>query len=122
MMHVLASSERADAQVAYYAAVDLFEAANQKSYYDITGATDGCEFEVPILPNIYGQTPLDICLGLPIKEDKNGIFQVKKLSDKEKAKKEKQEARMKRRKKKEEERMRRRKGSKKRYKDSKKEI
>ena len=25
---------------------------------------DGCTFEVPILPDIYGLTPLDICLGI----------------------------------------------------------
>ena len=87
MMHVLASSERADAQVAYFAAVDLFDAANKVSSYDITGATDGCEFEVPILPNIYGQTPLDICLGLPIKKDPYKIFQVKEKSPNEYQKK-----------------------------------
>ena len=33
------------------------------------------------MPNIYGQTPLDICLGLPIKKDPNGIFKEKPAQD-----------------------------------------
>ena len=52
MMHVLASSLRADSRIAHTAAIDLFHAANKRSHYDITGAIGGCEFEVPILPNL----------------------------------------------------------------------
>ena len=26
--------------------------------------TDGLSFEIPILPDMYGTTPLDICLGI----------------------------------------------------------
>ena len=43
---------------------DLFKVANLKKQLWITGADDGCSFEVPILPDIYGNTPLDICLGI----------------------------------------------------------
>ena len=49
---------------------DLFNVANMKKQLWITGADDGCIFEVPILPDIYGKTPLEICLGIDNKRGK----------------------------------------------------
>ena len=51
-------------------------------YRDITGVSeDGCTFEVPILPNIYGRTPLDICLKIAKKADPNKF--IEQLPEKE---------------------------------------
>ena len=40
----------------------LFEVASDEHDLDITG-TKSCSFEIPILPDIYGFTVLDYCLG-----------------------------------------------------------
>ena len=37
----------------------LFEIAAKFVDLEITGADDGCTFEVPLLPDIYGRTALD---------------------------------------------------------------
>ena len=49
------------------AAIDLFKIASEKKVLDLTGdqhLEEGTVFEIPILPDIYGQTPLDMCLGI----------------------------------------------------------
>lgn len=52
----------AQATDTYTGARELFKATSEKKEYGITGAEGEISFEVPILPDIYGQTPLDICL------------------------------------------------------------
>ena len=42
----------------------LFEIAKKEVDLLITGADDGCYFEIPVLPDIYGQTAMDLCMGL----------------------------------------------------------
>ena len=42
----------------------LFEIAKRHVDLLITGADDGCFFEIPVLPDIYGQTAMDLCMGL----------------------------------------------------------
>lgn len=46
----------------YESCKELFEVAGVVSNLDITGVTK-CSFEIPILPDVYGQTVLDYCLG-----------------------------------------------------------
>ena len=79
MLHMLASETHSSANdqiAACFAARDLFTVADQHMQLWITGADDGCKFEVPILPNVYGQTALDLCLGLrtSISKNQSGIF------------------------------------------------
>lgn len=42
----------------------LFEIAKRHVDLLITGADDGCFFEIPVLPDIHGQTAMDLCMGL----------------------------------------------------------
>lgn len=73
MMHNLAL--KASSQVASSIAAALFKLASKFVDLEITGADDGCIFEVPILPDVFGRTPLDICLGLEkAPSDEVGIF------------------------------------------------
>ena len=62
MMHNLAIE--ASSKIASSAAFTLFQLAEKHQDLEITGADEGCHFEVPILPDVFGKTPLDICLGL----------------------------------------------------------
>ena len=39
----------------------LFDITKKHQQLWITGADAGCKFEIPILRDMYGQTPLDIC-------------------------------------------------------------
>ena len=43
---------------------DLFEVARNYKKNDLLGADDSSSFEIPILPNIYGATWINLCLGL----------------------------------------------------------
>ena len=47
-----------------HTAKDVFDIARKLTDIRITGAENGCTFEIPILPDIYGLTALDLCLGL----------------------------------------------------------
>lgn len=52
---------------AYWAAIELFKIANQKHKVDLTGDSvheEGISIEIPVLPDFYGATPLDMCLGI----------------------------------------------------------
>ena len=42
----------------------LFDIARKHTDLLITGAEGGCTFEIPLMPDIYGLTALDYCLGL----------------------------------------------------------
>ena len=49
----------------FYDAQQLFEVTSEKKRHEITGASDDdISLEIPLLPDIYGQTALDICLNL----------------------------------------------------------
>ena len=61
MLHNLAI--KASSQVASAITAALFKLAKRHVDLEITGADDGCNFEVPILPDVFGKTPLHICLG-----------------------------------------------------------
>ena len=52
---------------------------------NILGAPDGCTFELPLIPNVHGNTALDICLGIK-KQRATDIF-IKKTKSDEKAQK-----------------------------------
>lgn len=67
MLHMLAlqTNLMSNDQIRAISALkDLFSVARIHQDLDVTGADSGCAFEVPILPDVYGKTPLDICLGL----------------------------------------------------------
>ena len=53
---------------------DLFEVTSKEHQLWITGADDGTSFEVPILPNMYGENPLEICLGIS-QTNKRNLFE-----------------------------------------------
>ena len=46
---------------ASHAARELFQITREQHKLGITGIEE-CNFEIPILPDIYGTTPLDLCL------------------------------------------------------------
>ena len=49
----------------YFPTKDIFDVASQKVKLFLTGeGNEGSSFEIPILQDIYGQTALDICLGI----------------------------------------------------------
>ena len=62
MLHKLANGKRLI--VGKESTHGLMKTASKKQQLWITGADDGCSFEIPILPDLYGMTPLDYCLGL----------------------------------------------------------
>ena len=43
---------------------DLFRIAQKHNDLLITGAENGCTFEIPLLPDIYGKTAIDLCIGM----------------------------------------------------------
>ena len=53
-----------DSIQAYHSTRDLFEVTRRKLQLWITGADEGTNFEIPILPDMYGVTALDVCLGI----------------------------------------------------------
>ena len=63
-----------DQIAAIHATNDLFEMAHKVSDKFIIGAPLGCDFEVPILPDRFGNTALDYVLGIRRTVQYNDIF------------------------------------------------
>ena len=73
MLHLLAKGmEEGNDKAGNYlsankATIDLFDVTKQhRTDVLLTGADNGCSFEIPILPDKYGDTPLDICMGIDV--------------------------------------------------------
>ena len=69
-LHLLAEADvtsQKDQIKAFYTTKDLFEVASSYKKNDLLGADDSSPYEIPILPNIYGDTCIDLCLGLSSK-------------------------------------------------------
>ena len=75
MLHLLTKSysDTNDQVQAYQSAKHLFTVNSMEWKLNILGAPDGCSFELPLLPNVHGNTALDICLGIQ-KQRATGIF------------------------------------------------
>ena len=66
-LHLLAKADvksQKDQIKAFYTTKNLFEVASNYKKNDLLGADDSSPYEIPILPNIYGSTCIDLCLGL----------------------------------------------------------
>lgn len=75
-MHLLAEADitsQNDQIKAFYTVKDLFEVARNYKKNDLLGADDSSSFEIPILPNIYGATCIDLCLGRA--SDLGGVYE-----------------------------------------------
>ena len=66
----------------YFPTKDIFDVASQKIKLFLTGeGNEGSSFEIPILQDIYGQTALDICLGIENKKNQDEqIFKKKEAN------------------------------------------
>lgn len=62
---------------------DLFEIARKKQDF-LTVCTEEVSLEIPILPDVYGFTPIDICLGIVEHNDKQNLEIFKELEEDEK--------------------------------------
>ena len=70
-----------DSIQAYHSTRDLFEVSRRKLQLWITGADDGTNFEIPILPDMYGETALDVCLGITkTRKQQHNVFVQRKES------------------------------------------
>ena len=83
-LHMLAEANlgsQNDQILSYHTTKGLFEIASKEIKLWHQGVPDGCAFEIPILPDIYGQTALDHSLGLYHTYDKIFFKEKRSMED-----------------------------------------
>ena len=76
-LHLLAEanvSSQNDQIKAFYTTKALFEVAKNTKVNNLLGAGDECPYEIPILPNVFGSTSLDLSLGI-YKSDVGHVYE-----------------------------------------------